>query len=92
MAFGLRCWIIWPPCIEGHPYILLGALAALSRWRCIPVGLIAASLAAALIINGAIQTWIYGSDEDAVYWRDGTADVAAFAATRGFGRRSSISA
>lgn len=61
---------IWSLSIEEHMYLLLGALAALSRWRRgIPTWWIIVGLAAFGIVNGIVQTEIGRLHYHNVYWR-----------------------
>ena len=61
---------LWSLAIEEHCYLLLGALAALSRWQPrFPVRAVVMVLVVLAIGNGAWQTWGEGHRYHNVYWR-----------------------
>jgi peptidoglycan/LPS O-acetylase OafA/YrhL len=63
---------IWSLCVEEHAYVLLSLVAVFHRKFGINVTAVLASLAAACIVNGAMQTWWLGLDYSSVYWRTDT--------------------
>jgi peptidoglycan/LPS O-acetylase OafA/YrhL len=63
---------IWSLCVEEHAYVLLSLVALFHRRFKINVKAVLGSLAAACIINGAMQTWWLGLDYSSVYWRTDT--------------------
>jgi peptidoglycan/LPS O-acetylase OafA/YrhL len=60
---------IWSLSIEEHMYLLLGVIAALNRWRSLPVLPILIGLIILAIANGAYQTWAWHLHYHNVYWR-----------------------
>ena len=61
---------LWSLAIEEHCYLLLGALAALGRWRrSVPVWWIIVGLIGLAVANGVFQTYDWGRRYHNVYWR-----------------------
>lgn len=63
---------IWSLCIEEHIYILLGAVAFLSRKYGLPPVPILLAIILLFVINGVVQTYFFDLDYYKVYWRTDT--------------------
>jgi peptidoglycan/LPS O-acetylase OafA/YrhL len=60
---------IWSLCIEEHAYLLLGALALLSRLRRLPAMGVIFGLSLLSMLDGAISCAVFGQDWFSAYWR-----------------------
>lgn len=59
---------IWSLCVEEHSYVLLSLVAIANRRQKIDPVPVLAAIAAACILNGALQTWWLDRNYYQVYW------------------------